>query len=147
MCQNLPSSILKIFEPILNSTYLRADTLPAFPFYQENCLIVQKSKKWILFEDPDNLARLWIHQAEGTNNYVQVDLHQANLVQKLKLALNKGTIFLIDNFNKDYPPEIDKLIQYEIYERLRVFVGLIGIPEKKKELKVLKTGKFRYNLR
>ena len=33
--------------------------------------------------------------------------------------------------------EIDKLIQYEIYERLRVFVGLIGIPEKKKELKVL----------
>ena len=130
-------SILKIFEPILNSTYLRADTLPAFPFYQENCLIVQKSKKWILFEDPDNLARLWIHQAEGTNNYVQVDLHQANLVQKLKLALNKGTIFLIDNFNKDYPPEIDKLIQYEIYERLRVFVGLIGIPEKKKELKVL----------
>ena len=31
---------------------------------------------------------------------------------------------------------IEKLIEYEIYERLRVFVGLIGIPEKKKELKV-----------
>ena len=50
--------------------------------------------------------------------------------------MNKGHIFFIDNFNRDFPPEIEKLIEYEIYERLRVFVGLIGIPEKKKELKV-----------
>ena len=57
-------------------------------------------------------------------------------MRKCKLSLNKGHIFFIDNFNRDFPPEIEKLIEYEIYERLRVFVGLIGIPEKKKELKV-----------
>ena len=129
-------TILEIFEPILNQHYLRADTLPAFDFYQENCLIVQKSKKWILFEDPDNLAKTWIHQAE-LSNIVEVDMHDKNLIRRLKLALNKGHIFLIDNFSKDYPVEIEKLIEYEIYERLRVFVGLIGIPEKKKELKVV----------
>ena len=60
-------------------------------------------------------------------------------MRKCKLSLNKGHIFFIDNFNRDFPPEIEKLIEYEIYERLRVFVGLIGIPEKKKELKVKKT--------
>ena len=129
-------SILDIFEPILNSSYLRADTLPPFAYYQENCLIVQKSKKWILFEDPDNLAKPWIHQAEKNSTIIEMDLYDPSLVRKLKVALNKGFIFLIDNFTKDYPKEIDKLIQYEIYERLRVFVGLIGIPEKKKELKV-----------
>ena len=129
-------SILDIFEPILNIQYLRADTLPAFDFYQENCLIVQKSKKWILFEDPDNLAKTWIHQAE-LSNIVEVDMHDPQLIKRLKLSLNKGHIFLIDNFSKEYPPEIEKLIEYEIYEKLRVFVGLIGIPEKKKELKVL----------
>ena len=59
-------------------------------------------------------------------------------MRKCKLSLNKGHIFFIDNFNRDFPPEIEKLIEYEIYERLRVFVGLIGIPEKKKELKVKK---------
>ena len=130
-------SILDIFEPILNIDYLRADTLPAFDFYQENCLIVQKSKKWVLFEDPDNLAKAWIHQAECNSRIFEVDLHDPNLVKNLKMSLNKGHVFVIDNFSKDYPQEIDKLIQYEIYERLRVFVGLIGIPEKKKELKVL----------
>ena len=57
-------------------------------------------------------------------------------MRKCKLSLNKGHIFFIDTFNRDCPPEIEKLIEYEIYERLRVFVGLIGIPEKKKELKV-----------
>jgi dynein heavy chain len=129
-------SILDIFEPILNPSYLRADTLPQFEYYQENCLIVQRSKKWILFEDPDNLAKPWIHQAEKNSTIIEMDLYDASLVRKLKVALNKGYIFLIDNFTKDYPKEIDKLIQYEIYERLRVFVGLIGIPEKKKELKV-----------
>ena len=56
--------ILEIFEPIVERSYLRADTLPPFDYYQENCLIVQKSKKWILFEDPDNLADTWIHQVE-----------------------------------------------------------------------------------
>ena len=65
-----------------------------------------------------------------------VDLYDPTLVRKCKLSLNKGHIFFIDNFNRDYPPEIENLIEYEIYERLRVFVGLIGIPEKKKELKV-----------
>jgi dynein heavy chain len=129
-------SVLEIFEPILISSYLRADTLPPFEYYQENCLIVQKSKKWILFEDPDNLAKPWIHQAEKSSTIIEIDLYDPSLVRKLKVALNKGFIFLIDNFTKDYPKEIDKLIQYEIYERLRVFVGLIGIPEKKKELKV-----------
>ena len=128
--------ILEVFEPIIQRSYLRADTLPQFDYYQENCLIVQKSKKWILFEDPDNLADAWIHQAESGSTIVTVDLYDQTLVRKCKLALNKGHIFFIDNFNKDFPPELEKLIEYEIYERLRVFVGLIGIPEKKKELKV-----------
>ena len=128
--------ILEVFEPIIERSYLRADTLPSFDYYQENCLIVQKSKKWILFEDPDNLADTWIHQAEKGSTIVTVDLYDPTLVRKCKLSLNKGHIFFIDNFNKDYPPELEKLIEYEIYERLRVFVGLIGIPEKKKELKV-----------
>ena len=60
--------ILEIFEPIVERSYLRADTLPPFDYYQENCLIVQKSKKWILFEDPDNLADTWIHQVEPPPN-------------------------------------------------------------------------------
>ena len=60
-----------MFEPIIERSYLRADTLPPFDYYQENCLIVQKSKKWILFEDPDNLADTWIHQ---------VDLNQLPLI-------------------------------------------------------------------
>ena len=128
--------ILEVFEPIIERSYLRADTLPPFDYYQENCLIVQKSKKWILFEDPDNLADTWIHQAERGSTIVTVDLYDPSLVRKCKLALNKGHIFFIDNFNKDFPPELERLIEYEIYERLRVFVGLIGIPEKKKELKV-----------
>ena len=128
--------ILEVFEPIIERSYLRADTLPPFDYYQENCLIVQKSKKWILFEDPDNLADTWIHQAEKGSTIVTVDLYDPTLVRKCKLSLNKGHIFFIDNFNKDFPPELEKLIEYEIYERLRVFVGLIGIPEKKKELKV-----------
>ena len=38
---------LEVFEPIIERSYLRADTLPPFDYYQENCLIVQKSKKWI----------------------------------------------------------------------------------------------------
>ena len=129
-------SILEIFEPVLKIEYLRADTLPPFNFYQENCLIVQKSKKWILFDDPDNLARTWIHQAESSN-IVEIELHDPALIRKLKISLNKGHIFLIDNFSKDYPSDIENLIQYEIYEKLKVFVGLIGIPEKKKELKVM----------
>ena len=41
--------ILEIFEPIVERSYLRADTLPPFDYYQENCLIVQKSKKWITY--------------------------------------------------------------------------------------------------
>ena len=127
---------VEVFEPIIERSYLRADTLPPFDYYQENCLIVQKSKKWILFEDPDNLADTWIHQAERGSTIITVDLYDPSLVRKCKLALNKGHIFFIDNFNKDFPSELEKLIEYEIYERLRVFVGLIGIPEKKKELKV-----------
>ena len=75
-------------------------------------------------------------QAEKGSTIVTVDLYDPTLVRKCKLSLNKGHIFFIDNFNRDFPPEIEKLIEYEIYERLRVFVGLIGIPEKKKELKV-----------
>ncbi len=77
-----------------------------------------------------------VGQAERGSTIVTVDLYDPTLVRKCKLSLNKGHIFFIDNFNRDYPPEIEKLIEYEIYERLRVFVGLIGIPEKKKELKV-----------
>ena len=65
--------ILEVFEPIIERSYLRADTLPPFDYCQENCLIVQKSKKWILFEDPDNLADTWIHQAERGSTIVTVD--------------------------------------------------------------------------
>jgi len=127
---------LDIFESLISPTYLRADALPALEYYQQNCLIAQKSKKWILFEDPDTLALVWIRQAASkASTIIHRHLYDKDLIPKLKTALNKGYTFFIDSFNKDFPDSIRNLIEYEIYEKLKVFVGLIGIPEKRKELK------------
>ena len=106
-----------------------------FEFYAQNYLSIRMSNKWPLIYDPHGLA-LEALKAQN-DNLVIVDMNDDRIVEVLKLAVNKGQEVLIHSFNVEKIPHgLIDVFHRKMTERIHAFVGLMGIPIMRKDLRV-----------
>lgn len=134
-----------------------------YPCYKQNYLSILSSNKWSILCDPDDLAiQLLAAQNPGL---LVVDLHDEKLIPILKQAVVKGTEVVVKNFEPGYDTrlkvseridqnikmrELEKLLQnqfrfQDLFERrltehIHAFVGLVGIPVMRKDMRVVIAG-------
>ena len=106
-----------------------------FEFYAQNYLSIRMSNKWPLIFDPHGLA---LEALKVQNdNLVVIDMNDDRLVEVLKLAVNKGQEVLIHSFNVEkIPYSLTDIFHRKMQERIHAFVGLMGIPIMRKDLRV-----------
>ena len=105
-----------------------------FEYYSQNYLSIRMSNKWPLIYDPHGLA---FEALKAQNdNLVVIDMNDDRLVEYLKLSINKGQEVLIHSFDVEKVPiGLIDVFHRRMTERIHAFVGLMGIPIMRKDLR------------
>ncbi|QQP56240.1 Uncharacterized protein FKW44_000835, partial [Caligus rogercresseyi] len=103
-------------------------------YYVQNALVTKYTNKWPLYIDPCNVALKEALRLPSGHSII----HSSDLEfgAKLRSSLSEGSACIIKDFNFDFPSEFANLFQRNLYEKVRVFVGLIGIPKMRKDVRV-----------
>ena len=108
--------------------------LGKFEFYNQNYLSLRMSNKWPVLLDPHSLG---LDTLRNQNEHmVCCDMHDDKIVDTLKQAITKGQEVLIVNFSASYPENLKDVFEKRMQERIHAFVGLMGIPIMRKDLRV-----------
>jgi dynein heavy chain len=77
-----------------------SEGLPDDKVSVENGCIVSSTARWPLLIDPQLQGITWVRQKETPNGLVVVRMDQKNMLNKLELAIEKGTPFLVENMGE-----------------------------------------------
>ena len=109
--------------------------LGKFEFYNQNYLSLRMSNKWPVMLDPHSLG---LETLRNQNEHmICCDMHDDKILDILKQAIAKGQEVLIINFSTDYPENLRDVFEKRMQERIHAFVGLMGIPIMRKDLRVV----------
>ncbi|XP_026673034.1 dynein heavy chain 7, axonemal [Ceratina calcarata] len=90
--------------------------LPRDSFSTENAIIMDNSKRWSLFVDPQSQANKWIRNMEKQNKLEIVKLTDAKYMNVIEQALEYGKPVLIENVLEDLTPPLDPILTKAIYK-------------------------------
>nr|XP_034175500.1 dynein heavy chain 12, axonemal isoform X3 [Osmia lignaria] len=90
--------------------------LPRDSFSTENAIIMDNSKRWSLFIDPQSQANKWIRNMEKQNKLEIVKLTDANYMNVIERALEYGKPVLIENVGEELTPPLDPILTKAIYK-------------------------------
>ncbi|XP_076756861.1 dynein heavy chain at 62B [Xylocopa sonorina] len=90
--------------------------LPRDLFSTENAIIMDNSKRWSLFVDPQSQANKWIRNMEKQNELEIIKLTDANYMNIIEQALEYGKPVLIENVLEDLTPPLDPILTKAIYK-------------------------------
>ncbi len=65
-----------------------------------------------------------------------VDFRDDGLAETMKYAVSKGSEVVVTNFQLPAPPELRDLFERRMRERIHAFVGLLGMPVMRKDMRV-----------
>nr|XP_012154186.1 PREDICTED: dynein heavy chain 12, axonemal isoform X1 [Megachile rotundata] len=89
--------------------------LPRDSFSTENAIIMDNSKRWSLFVDPQSQANKWIRNMEKQNKLEIVKLTDANYMNIIEQALEYGKPVMIENVGEELTPPLDPILTKAIY--------------------------------
>ncbi|KAF3425858.1 hypothetical protein E2986_01736 [Frieseomelitta varia] len=90
--------------------------LPRDSFSTENAIIMDNSKRWSLFIDPQSQANKWIRNMERQNELEIVKLTHADYMNVIERALEYGKPVLLENILEDLPAALDPILTKAIYK-------------------------------
>ncbi|XP_076648749.1 dynein heavy chain at 62B [Halictus rubicundus] len=90
--------------------------LPRDSFSIENAIVMDNSKRWSLFVDPQSQANKWIRNMEKQNELEIVKLTNVNYMSIIERALEYGKPVLIENVLEDLTPALDPILTKAIYK-------------------------------
>ncbi|XP_076243987.1 dynein heavy chain at 62B [Calliopsis andreniformis] len=90
--------------------------LPRDSFSTENAIIMDNSKRWSLFVDPQSQANKWIRNMEKQNELEIVKLTASNYMNIIEQALEYGKPVLIENVLEELTPPLDPILMKATYK-------------------------------
>ncbi|XP_043503405.1 dynein axonemal heavy chain 12-like [Polistes fuscatus] len=116
---NIPCSLGYNFVEILG-TEIKINSwnifgLPRDPFSIENAIIMDNSKRWSLFIDPQSQANKWIRHMEKQSELEIIKVTDKNYMNIIEQAVQYGKPVLIENILEDLPAPLDPILMKNIY--------------------------------
>ncbi|XP_046823509.1 dynein axonemal heavy chain 7-like [Vespa crabro] len=90
--------------------------LPRDSFSIENAIIMDNSKRWSLFIDPQSQANKWIRHMEKRSELEIVKVTDKNYMNIIEQAIEYGKPVLIENILEDLPAPLDPILMRNIYK-------------------------------
>ncbi|KAK2581073.1 hypothetical protein KPH14_006115 [Odynerus spinipes] len=90
--------------------------LPSDPFSIENAIIMDNSKRWSLFIDPQSQANKWIRQMEKQSELDIVKVTDKNYMNIIEWAIEYGKPVLIENILEELPAPLDPILMRNLYK-------------------------------
>ncbi|OXU22263.1 hypothetical protein TSAR_003308 [Trichomalopsis sarcophagae] len=90
--------------------------LPRDSFSTENAIIMDNTKRWSLFIDPQSQANKWIRCMEKLNELEIVKLTDANYMGIVEQCIEFGKPVLIENVGEDLDAPLDPILAKNIYK-------------------------------
>ncbi|TRY76768.1 hypothetical protein TCAL_05334 [Tigriopus californicus] len=116
----------------LKSWFLNVD------YYRQNYLSILHSNKWSLMIDPHGIG---IQCLKDQNpSLLVLDFHSKTMIEQLRFAVAKGSEVILTNFEHPFDPEVKNLFEKRLSEKVHAFVGLVGIPVIRKDMRVIIDG-------
>ncbi|XP_015437708.1 PREDICTED: dynein heavy chain 7, axonemal-like [Dufourea novaeangliae] len=90
--------------------------LPRDSFSTENAIIMDNSKRWSLFVDPQSQANKWIRNMEKQSELEIVKLTDSDYMGIIERAMEYGKPVLVENVLEELPPALDPILMKSIYK-------------------------------
>ena len=91
-----------------------ANDLPPDHYSTDNALIMQKSKRFVFFIDPDSLAQNWIRKQYKSANIRFTKMTDGNFKRTLEIGIDLGQQILVENMSDNWSVELESLVKKEI---------------------------------
>lgn len=102
------------------------DGLPRDEFSIENGIIMDNSRRWSLFIDPQNQAANWIKRMEKKNNLVVVKFSHSDYMKRIEIAIQSGTPVLIESIGEELEAPLDPLLFKQVFKQAGLEVIGLG---------------------
>lgn len=89
--------------------------LPRDSFSTENAIIMDNSKRWSLFIDPQSQANKWIRNMEKQRELEIVKITDKNYMAVMEQSIEFGKPVLIENIGEELDPALDPILSKNIY--------------------------------
>ncbi|KAF7282405.1 hypothetical protein GWI33_002719 [Rhynchophorus ferrugineus] len=119
--------------------------LPRDSFSTENGIIMDNSRRWSLFVDPQAQASNWIKKMEKVNNLEVVKFSFSDYMKKIEMCVQLGYPVIIESVGEELEAAIDPLLYKKTFKQGGVDVIAIGenVIEYNQHFRLYLTSKFR----
>lgn len=100
--------------------------LPKDSLSVENAVIVQFSRRWPLFVDPQGQANKWIKSLEGDEGLEIIKTSDKDFLRTLENAIRFGRPALLENIGEELDPALDPIILKQTFLQQGTLVIKIG---------------------
>jgi dynein heavy chain len=93
-----------------------ANSLPPDTFSTDNALIMEKTKRYCLLVDPQQLAWTWLKKQQNAREkgMLVTKMTDPNFRRMLEMAIDQGLLVLVENLGEDIDVHIESLVRREI---------------------------------
>ncbi|XP_024937311.1 dynein heavy chain 7, axonemal isoform X2 [Cephus cinctus] len=127
---NIPCSEIYSFVNILGSEIKinswNIHGLPRDSFSTENAIIMDNSKRWSLFVDPQSQANKWIRAMEKFSELEVIKLTDKNYMEILEQCIEFGKPVLLENVGEELEAPLDPILMKNIYKIAGVWYITLG---------------------
>ncbi|XP_060531522.1 dynein axonemal heavy chain 12 [Cylas formicarius] len=119
--------------------------LPRDGFSTDNAIIMDNSRRWSLFIDPQAQASNWIKKMEKPNNLTVVKFSFPDYMKKIETCIHMGYPVLIENVGEELEAALDPLLYKQTYKQAGIEIISLGenVIEYHKNFRLYVTSKFR----
>jgi len=93
------------------------DGLPSDNFSVENAIIIQNSRRWPLFIDPQLQANKWIKKMEATRKINITKPNDGNILRTLENSIQFGKPVLLENVYESLDPSLNPVLMKSTYKK------------------------------
>ncbi|XP_073998898.1 dynein heavy chain at 62B isoform X2 [Rhodnius prolixus] len=120
---NVPSSQIFNMVTVLGNDIKIEDWnirgLPSDTFSTENAIIMDYSRRWPLFIDPQGQANKWIKELEKANGLMVIRLSDPNYMRKISEAVPFGKPVLLENVGEDLDAPLNPILLKSTFKQGR----------------------------
>ncbi|XP_072386040.1 dynein axonemal heavy chain 7 isoform X2 [Diabrotica undecimpunctata] len=119
--------------------------LPRDMFSTENGIIMDNSRRWSLFIDPQVQAANWIKKMERKNNLQVLKFSFPDYMKKIETSIQNGYPVLIESIEEILEAPLDPLLYKQMFKQAGVWVIALGenVIEYNSNFKLYLTSKLR----
>ena len=128
--QNIPySATANLVNTLSDPVRIRQWQLSGLPrdsLSVENGVIVQYSRRWPLFIDPQGQANRWIKSLEKDKSLDVVKLTDRDFLRSLENAVRFGKPCLLENVGEELDPALDPILTRQTFKQAGSMVIKLG---------------------